>query len=287
MARRRALSAALLAFAVGACGGNHWAVDGGDGDGDADGDADADGDGDADAAPDADEPAPPADADTGADADDGFDIGGGDAPDTVIPRALLTPRLDGALSEWPPLRYLLDGESAALRYGPDTRPARSDGSVEFDLRWDAAALYFAARFTDDSAWADSEMVWQDDSVELYVDGDNNDAVPTYDANDHQYTLVRDLRLGDHGTPIDPAARGIVRAVRDEGATFTVELAVPWTELGGTPSAGRLLGIDVAFNDDDDGGEEDTHLVMWLAHEMTELGSPVQDTSLFRDLALAD
>lgn len=107
-------------------------------------------------------------------------------------------------------------------------------------------------------------------------------------NDHQYTVVRDLRSGDRGEVIDPSGQGIGYNVTTDGAHFNVELAIPWSALGeAAPVVGRILGIDVAFNDDDDGDEEETHLVMWLEHTMTELGSPVQDTSLFHDLGLGD
>lgn len=215
-------------------------------------------------------------------------IGGGDAPDDIIPRALFEPEVDGELSEWPPLRYRLDTETTALRYGPDQRPPIDDAQLLFDLRWTENALYFAGAMRDDEAFVDSELVWQDDSVELYVDGDNNDEVPSYDENDHQYTVVRDLRLSDRGEAIDPTDQGIRYDVTTDGAHFNVELAVPWSAFGeAAPAVGRILGIDVAFNDDDDGDEEETHLVMWLAHQMTELGSPVQDTSLFHDLELGE
>jgi len=215
-------------------------------------------------------------------------IGGGDAPEEDIPRARFEPAVDGSLDEWPVLRYRLDTETTALRFGPDQRPPPEDSQLFFDLRWTDQALYFAAQMNDDVAFDDSPMVWQDDSVELYVDGDNNDAVPTYDENDHQLTVTRDQRFADHGTIIDPANQGIRVAVGRQDASFTIELTLPWSLLGEVmPAPGRMLGIDVAFNDDDDGDEEDTHLVMWLSHDITELGSSVQDTSLFRDLILAE
>lgn len=249
----------LLAFA---CDGDGPRPIDTDGDADVDGDGDGDGDGDA-------------------------DVGGGDAPETEIPRALIDPTIDGSLREWPPLRYSLNTNSAELRDGHVQRPEATDSSLVFDLRWTDEALIFAARVLDEAEQIDSELVWMDDSVELYVDGDNNDEVPTYDENDHQYTVVRDLRIADRGEIIDAAARGIVHGVDTIGTNFTIELSVPWTELGGAPTVGRVIGVDVALNDDDDGDGEDSHLVMWLDHDLTELGSPVQDSSLFHDLMLGE
>lgn len=227
------------------------------------------------------------DADSDGDGDGDGDIGGGDAPETEIPRAIMEPTIDGSLREWPPLRYSLNTNSAELRDGPVQRPEATDSSLIFDLRWTEEALIFAARVLDDVAQIDSEMVWMDDSVELYVDGDNNDEVPEYDDNDHQYTVVRDLRIADRGEIIDASSRGVVHGLDATGSSFTMELSVPWSELGGAPSAGQTIGVDVALNDDDDGDGEDSHLVMWLDHELTELGSPVQDSSLFHDLTLGE
>lgn len=233
-------------------------------DGDADADSDGDGDGDADPPP---------------------NIGGGDAPETLIPRAKISPTIDGVLREWPPLRYSLHKNNAEHRVGSDQQPEATDASLQFDLRWTDDALIFAARMLDDAAQSDSDLIWQDDSIELYVDGDNNDDVPTYDDNDHQFTVARDSRITDKGLPFDNEARNVVFGVDETGPSYTLELAVPWSDLGGPPPAGHVFGIDVAFNDDDDGEGEDTHLVKWLDHELTELGSPVQDTSLFHDLTL--
>jgi hypothetical protein len=200
----------------------------------------------------------------------------------------LEPLVDGNLQEWPPLRYRLDTDTTVLRYGHEQYPSVEDAAVLFDLRWTEGALYFAASMVDDVAWNDSPTVWQDDSVELYIDGDNDHSHPEYDANDHQLTVVRDARIGDHGTIIDPVSRGIRHAVRiGADDDFDLELSISWDQLGGPPAVGQVIGIDVAFNDDDDGEDEDTHLVMWLAHDMTELGSPVQDTTLFNDLTLGE
>jgi hypothetical protein len=271
----RSLVALLAALGLSACYGlRPWLP--------ADGDAEPGTDGAADSAADETVDLVPADGDP---ADCEETLGGDNAPEEVVPRALEDPEIDGNACEWPPFRYVLDTETAAIRFGPDQRPPPSDASLEFDLRWTETALFFAARMIDDATSLDSVLVWQDDSVELYVDGNNDDTVAEYDEDDHQYTVVRDLRFADHGAPIAPRALGVVVAVQELGTSFSIELAVPWSQLGGLPTDGDVIGIDVAFNDDDDGGDEETHLVWWLDHAMTDLGSPVQDTTLFRDMML--
>lgn len=118
-------------------------------------------------------------------------------------------------------------------------------------------------------------------MELYLNGDA-DGTPDYDANDHQYTIVRDGRLGDRGTPFTPSSRGISLATRDTGEGWELEIAVPWSELGGSGTPGRALSATVGVNDDDDGGAEDCHAIMWLR---SPDGDPVHDSTQFRAFTL--
>ena len=244
-----------------------WPEPGADGDGDLDGDVDTDIDADVDTDVDA-------DADADADADE-------PVPDTVIPRAASAPTVDGDLGEWPALRFLLTAETAARAEGSQPRPDPSDISVSFDLRWDAGFLYFGARVRDDVRMVDSANVWEDDSVELYLDGDD-DSDPAYDSNDYQLTIVRDGRLGSRGAVVTPGSLGAELATRDTAEGWELEIAVPWSRLGGDPSAGRAVGVNVAYNDDDTGGAEDSHGVMWLSAPDAD---PVQDSTERRTFTL--
>jgi Carbohydrate family 9 binding domain-like len=44
------------------------------------------------------------------------------------------------------------------------------------------------------------------------------------------------------------------AVTGTAGGYTVEIAVPWTALGGAPTSGATLGLDVANNDSDTAGQ---------------------------------
>jgi hypothetical protein len=202
----RATSLPLLAaLLVGACFLD-WPEPGTD-DGDADGDVDSDTDSDVDSDGDGDVDAD-SDSDTDADTD-------GDVDDTVIPSVSPAPALDGNVSDWPALRFQLRFSSAADAVGTDPSPSDADCSVDFDLAWGASALYLGARVRDDEQGLDSDFVWQDDSLELYLSGDA-DGTAAYDANDHQFTMVRDGRIADLGTEFSPGSRGIELATRATG-----------------------------------------------------------------------
>src|SRR6185295_15339069 len=44
--------------------------------------------------------------------------------------------------------------------------------------------------------------------------------------------------------------------------YSVELAIPWSNLGVTPTAGMTIGFDVGYNDDDNAGARDSQAVWW-------------------------
>jgi hypothetical protein len=234
-----------------------------DGDTDADGDTDVDGDGDGDV---------DGDGDTDVDGDGDSDA---DVPEDVIPRA--SPNVDGNLGEWGTLRHSLTAANAGYTEGSQSNPGASDISVAFDFRWDDTNLYLGARITDDSAGTDGPQYWDDDSIEFYVDGDD-DGSPAFDANDHQYNVTRNGDIHDN-----TAGPGGANASTDGGnPSWVLEMAVPWSALGGSPSPGRGIGADLAANDDDDGGEIETYAVRWSST------SPWRDHSEgFRSFTLGD
>ena len=195
------------------------------------------------------------DGDTDVDTDTDTDVDSDSDSDTVVPAG--SPSIDGDLGDWPELRFTLDASSASHTEGDQPEPSSSDISVSFDFRWDADALYFAARVTDDRACSDGPQYYEDDSVELYVDG-NDDGAGDRDANDHQYNI------GRAGVVFDNTAEtgdiGVAVGGTDPG--WTVEASVPWSALGGSAASGRRLGLDLAFIDDDDDGGFDSYAVMW-------------------------
>jgi len=130
---------------------------------------------------------------------------------------------------------------------------------------------------DDHIQVDSTDLWKDDSIEIGVDGENDNDAFSGSGGDHQYTVRFDGVAADRTLTIDnPNVKWAVRA-NDHG--YQVEVAIPLSELGVSKlSQGQILGIDFAINDDDDGGERDSQLV-WASY------STYSDATAFGDLLL--
>ena len=121
----------------------------------------------------------------------------------------------------------------------------------FGVLWDETNLYVAARVLDSTLFNDSEAVFQDDGVEVYLDVNNNDGA--YDSTDNQ------LILGYQDDSLFTARSfsGTIQFATDsiEGG-YAVEFAIPWAGLGISPEADFTLGFDIGVNDDQDGGNRE-------------------------------
>lgn len=149
----------------------------------------------------------------------------------------------------------------------------TDLSANWRAVWDSTYLYFFVAVTDDDLQNDSEEWYDDDGVEIYLDADNSKN-QTYDSNDYQLTigwnngnLIEDTK-GNIG-------EGAIAAVVDTETGYNVEVALPWSALKTTPSAGLFLGLDVHAIDDDEGGPRSGKLA-WF----TEIDESFRNPSLF-------
>jgi hypothetical protein len=124
--------------------------------------------------------------------------------------------------------------------------------------WDADALYLLADVADDERSVDSEAFWQDDSVEVYVDGDNSKR-PNYDGENDFQIVFRRSDSNVSGTVPNDIGDDFAWQETDDG--YHLEAALPWSALAPnqTIEAGHVIGFDCHVNDDDDGGERDGKL----------------------------
>ncbi len=174
------------------------------------------------------------------------------------------PTIDGNLGEWtqPESAVVKTGAADTITFQPN--PPAADISAEVRSFWDGDYLYFAVSVTDDKLYQDSDQVWHDDSVELGIDG-ANDQVGSQ-ADDHQLTVTEDGRLAELGTLLAPEVRATFKvATRQRSGGYDVEIAVPRDYLAaGALDPGKVLGFTIGLNDDDDGGkresQSDNHLV---------------------------
>jgi hypothetical protein len=176
--------------------------------------------------------------------------------------------IDGDLSDWPAawfnttVRHSTPGVEIAGLWSNSVVQNDRTLSGSFAASWDSSYLYFAVQITDDVRQTPSGTLWQDDAVEIYLDG-ANDRGP-YMSDDNQLVFSADGRgqLYRDG-PGMPIPSNIVFAVRDVpggGASWNLEVGVPWGLLGGSAALGRLLGLDVELDDNDQGGGLDRSLL---------------------------
>ena len=149
---------------------------------------------------------------------------------------------------------------------------------------DSENLYIAAQITDfdigdDSAEAESEdgSTWLDDSVEIFIDGDNSN-FPDRDTTGENPALVdtggqfviglnnafRDAEAGKPG--YGPEEAWYAQAdLTDAGwnAEFRISL-----DAIGNPQPGDAIGFSIAVNDDDDGGAAERQ-VIWAGSPHVE------------------
>lgn len=158
--------------------------------------------------------------------------------------------IDGDLSEWGTLENSIPNTTAGVPVSSGTWSARwIDGS--------AGGLYLAIQVSDSNQYADSgtSTPYQDDSVEYYIDRDNNKG-STYDSYDRNIKFV----YGSSSTLTvnTGTTTGILLAGSNTASTWTKEVFIPWSLFPGgvVPSTGTIIGFDTQLNDDNNGGSRE-------------------------------
>ncbi len=171
------------------------------------------------------------------------------APGTVTALSAATaPVVDGQLTE--------AGWNLATSLGKTTSGSPNN-TVTFGAMWNNSTLYIGIRVLDTALYNDSSNVWDDDAVEVYIDGNHNHGT-SYDASDRQYIKG----YNDSSLYASGSATGVQHAWAAISGGYTVELAIPWSNLGLTPTAGLSIGFDLGNDDDDNGSTRDSQRVWW-------------------------
>jgi hypothetical protein len=148
-----------------------------------------------------------------------------------------------------------------LLFGPDLLDA-TDLGYQIYAGYDATNLYIAVRVTDnvileDSVTAESSngKTEEDDSVELYIDP-NNDNATTYPAGSigGRYAVaVNNAYAGPQSTNYGTDKAWYGRAAQNgTGTGYDVEFRISLASLN-NPKFGDVVGFTVVVNDDKDGG----------------------------------
>lgn len=157
----------------------------------------------------------------------------GGAPSNLsvtVDKAATTPVINGQLSE---SGWNLQTSIAKSVIGAPNNTAT------FDVLWDNTYLYVGVKVLDSNLNNDSTNVWDDDSVDIYIDANHSHST-AYDASDlHLVKGHNDTSLYARNND----TTGILHASAGITGGYAIEMAIPWSKLGVTPTANMTIGFD--------------------------------------------
>ncbi|MFZ1398626.1 MAG: sugar-binding protein [Candidatus Promineifilaceae bacterium] len=175
------------------------------------------------------------------------------------------PTIDGNLGDWP---GTIAASSANRVYSVAGWDGSADCTAVWQLSWDNGNLYVAVTVTDDRhvQTASGNQIFRGDSVDMQFDTARDaDFGPGLSPDDFQITLSPGdfAGLGPTAFRFQGTASGailaapggnIVTVAAQQTATgYTLEAAIPWSDLNLTPSQGVTIGLALNANDNDTGG----------------------------------
>jgi hypothetical protein len=139
---------------------------------------------------------------------------------------------------------------------PD-RGADSNSATVWSM-WDENYLYFAYQVEDtklnSEVTSSGDEIWKDDNLEIFIDGDNdhNEWVGTNTDDSKYFVNLRNV-LDSEGALAGAMQSAVVlngslNSNSDTDTGYTIELAIPWTAVGKTPSEGLRLGSNLCAGD---------------------------------------
>ncbi|SEN70094.1 endo-1,4-beta-xylanase [Amphibacillus marinus] len=141
--------------------------------------------------------------------------------------------------------------------------------------WDEAYLYVLFQVSDSELDASSENAWEHDSVEVFVD-ENNEKTSFYQADDGQYR-VNFLNEATFNPAELEASFESLTHVNEDGNGYTVQMKMPFRTI--EPVADQIIGFDLQINDGHNGSRQS--IATW--NDLS--GQGFQDTSVFGHLKL--
>ncbi|SDY28353.1 Endo-1,4-beta-xylanase, GH35 family [Evansella caseinilytica] len=142
--------------------------------------------------------------------------------------------------------------------------------------WDEENLYVFAEVTDSLLTKRSSNVWEHDSVEIFID-QNNEKTAYYQSDDGQFRVNFDNEQSYNGYA-SPDTFNTATALTEDG--YIVEAAMKLSAI--EPAEGTVIGFDIQVNNDEnDDGRRDS-VAIW--NDST--GQSYQNTSRFGVLRLS-
>jgi hypothetical protein len=175
------------------------------------------------------------------------------------------PTIDGNLAEWSGVAAVTSANRVYSVAGWD---GSDDLTAVWQLAWDNNNLYVAVTVTDDKhvQTASGNQIFRGDSVDMQFDTARNaDFGDGLSPDDFQITLSPGDFAGSSpsafryqgtasGAILDaPGGNNVTVAAQQISTGYTLEAAIPWTDLNLTPSEGLIIGLSLNANDNDTPG----------------------------------
>lgn len=158
-----------------------------------------------------------------------------------------TPTIDGDLGDWARFKPLsLDTGTAAT--AAVSAAAADQAWAELRTVWDNQALYFALQVFDSQVVTDALEFTENDWIELALDGLHDHA--DLGSDDRRIVVSANGGLRENGVVTSDVTALVT--TRPDG--WTAEVAVPWSKLGGSPTADRRLGFTWSLHDAGSGAD---------------------------------
>lgn len=196
------------------------------------------------------------------------------APPIPLPRLTEPFTPDGVLQEWAQAACVPVRSPGCIAHRSSAHEWRgpADAGMEWYGAWNPEGLCLAAVVADDEVRNDrpEDALWQQDCVELFLDGRSGDRFLKSPYSPSVYQLLIRPPLPPKGAVAVPAkpdqkAENLRLGARRTAFGYTVELLVPWTNFPEIrPQPGTQVGLQAGVDDSDvRDGEELQPLLMTI------------------------
>lgn len=155
-------------------------------------------------------------------------------------------------------------ESFQPKYLSDVNKSAPEATVR--LLWDENNIYVLAEVKDSGLNASGGNLWEHDSMEFFVD-ENNEKTTSYQADDRHYRVnYQNLKSG--GTNVTPSL--FTSAARTVEGGYIIEAQLPLTSI--TAAEGTVIGFDTGASDDSNADGIRDNSTMWSNRSMNSFAS---------------
>lgn len=184
--------------------------------------------------------------------------------DILVPRLAAPPVIDGNLADWANIPGV---KTSYVTASAPSWDGQIDLEATWQLGWDDQFLYLGVTVIDNIHVQTQEpkYAYLGDSLELQLDTNlRGDYEAKVNRDDFQFIFspgdfekirpgVFRFRGNDQNSMDDAPGTAAQVAARSTGNGYTLEAAIPWSDVAVTPAAGLTLGAALSANDNDTPG----------------------------------